>query len=296
MMLGEFFTGVYAIESMMTIREGETVNYVHDNRTAELAVVDVTDPKRTEDDIVAIYLSALTPGNKIATELPFDVEVIEYHKNSDIEIRKPGDPEVQATAGQAKGRYVIKPMAEGTGVDTSSKVDMPSALVRLTDKAGGDMGVYLVSWLLPKSDVVEVDGKKYEIALRPKRSYRDYTVHLEKAEERKHPNLNMAKDYSSYIVLNDPSHGVVDRQVRIYMNAPMRYRGEAFFQANMHTGDDGVMTTGLQVVRNELIIPYVGPLAFWLLPYISCIVVALGMMIHFGVRLVGFLEKQAGRA
>jgi hypothetical protein len=76
------------------------------------------------------------------------------------------------------------------------------------------------------------------------------------------------------------------------MNAPMRYRGEAFFQANMSTERNGDMVTGLQVVRNELILPVIGGVAFWKLPYYSCGVVAFGMLIHFGIKLIGFLELQ----
>src|SRR5262249_21159172 len=161
----------------------------------------------------------------------------------------------------------------------NQKVDAPSAVIKLTSKNGNDLGTYLVSFLIGQSDVVVVDGKKYEISLRPRRNYRDYTVFLEKAEEVKHPNQNRPKDYSSYIVLNDPKNGVVDRKVRIYMNAPMRYRGEAFFQASMSTDRRGEMVTGLQVVRNELTLPVIGRLPFWMLPYASCIVVAIGMLL-----------------
>ena len=40
--------------------------------------------------------------------------------------------------------------------------------------------------------------------------------------------------------------------------------------------------TILQVVRNP----------GWLLPYFSCGLVTLGMMIHFGINLVGFLRRK----
>ena len=40
-------------------------------------------------------------------------------------------------------------------------------------------------------------------------------------------------------------------------------------------------TTGLQVVKNP----------GWLLPYFSCFFVALGMLIHFGIHLVGFVSR-----
>lgn len=292
MMVGEFLTGKFAVENMMTIRKGETVNFVHDNRAPELAVVDVTDPNRTEDDIVAIYLPALKRGKISDPLLPFDLEVLEYQPNSDVVEVQPGDAPAVADRGQAKG-LVIKKLTPGNGVDTASKIDMPSALVRVKSKDGKDLGTYILSFWMTRGDAIEVGDKKYEISLRPKRSYRDFNVFLEDAKERKQPGTEIAKDYSSYIVLNDPAYGVIDRPYHIYMNSPMRYRGEAFFQANMATGPRGEMTTGLQVVRNEINLPIIGVLYVWTLPYISCVVVAIGMLIHFGVNLVGFLKIQA---
>lgn len=291
MMLGEFFTGMYAVESTMLIREGETVNFVQDNRTPELAVIDATDPNRAQDDIIAMYLPALQKGKVDNADLPFDVEVLEYHENSKLVKQGLTDAKNIATQGQAKG-YAIEKQPLSSGTD-AAKVDTPSAMVRLTAKDGKDLGTYLVSFRLDERDTVKVGDKSYEIALRPKRDYRDYTIYLQKAEENKHPNLEMAKDYSSYILLDDPAHGVTKRPVRIYMNAPMRYRGEAFFQANMYHLEGGEMMTGLQVVRNELHLPLLGSVPFWMLPYISCLVVAAGMLVHFGVNLFGFLKLQA---
>jgi hypothetical protein len=60
----------------------------------------------------------------------------------------------------------------------------------------------------------------------------------------------------------------------------------------MHTAQNGDMTTGLQVVRNEIDIPFLGVFYVWWLPYISCVVVTIGMLMHFGVRLYGFLVSQ----
>jgi hypothetical protein len=68
------------------------------------------------------------------------------------------------------------------------------------------------------------------------------------------------------------------------MNAPLRYEGETFYQADVNRTNSGKeIGTVLQVVRNP----------GWTLPYISCLVVSLGLFIHFGIHLVGFLSKRA---
>jgi ABC-type transport system involved in cytochrome c biogenesis permease subunit len=80
----------------------------------------------------------------------------------------------------------------------------------------------------------------------------------------------------------DPGRGV-DRAVRIWMNNPLRYAGRTFYQASYKPDGSG---TVLQVVRNP----------GWLLPYISCALVAGGMMLHFGMSLTGFLRRRAKTA
>ena len=79
--------------------------------------------------------------------------------------------------------------------------------------------------------------------------------------------------------LVDPEKGV-DRTVRIWMNNPLRYRGLTFYQSSFLANDAG---TVLQVVDN------VG----WMIPYVSCMIVAAGMTMHFCMGLYGFLRKRA---
>jgi hypothetical protein len=92
---------------------------------------------------------------------------------------------------------------------------------------------------------------------------------------------NTPKNYSSQIQLVDPSHNE-NREALIYMNNPLRYRGETFYQASFKSGDTGTI---LQVVRNP----------GWLLPYIACTVGAIGMLLHFGMSLSKFLKKRTAR-
>jgi uncharacterized membrane protein len=56
------------------------------------------------------------------------------------------------------------------------------------------------------------------------------------------------------------------------MNQPLRYDGKAFYQASFGKADT---LSVLQVVENP----------GWLLPYISCVVVSVGLLWHFGLTL-----------
>jgi hypothetical protein len=71
------------------------------------------------------------------------------------------------------------------------------------------------------------------------------------------------------------------------MNNPLRYAGLTFFQYQM-AADEMVAREGqrrsstFQVVRNPS----------WLTPYLSCIIVALGLCWQFGYHLVGFVKRR----
>ena len=64
------------------------------------------------------------------------------------------------------------------------------------------------------------------------------------------------------------------------MNNPLRYDGETYYQSRVLGNDEG---TVLQIVSNP----------GWLMPYVSCIVVTLGMLIHFLMNLNVFLRRRA---
>jgi len=134
------------------------------------------------------------------------------------------------------------------------------------------------SFLGRPAETVTVDGKKYQIYLRPQRSYRDYTILLKKFDHDVYPGTEIPRNYSSEIKIVDPVQQE-NRDVKIWMNNPLRYHGETFYQSGLHPLTKGTI---LQVVRNP----------GWLLPYISCGLVALGMIIHFGQNLVAFLRRK----
>jgi hypothetical protein len=277
LMLGELITGVFAVESRMTITEGESANYVEDFHKVELAVVDASAPET--DDVVVVpgsRLRKLSQGNWLGdANLPFDVSVVRYMVNSAIPEQMPPGITNPATAGTGRSLVAIEePEIRGT----DSMIDLPSAYVTLKKRGTNDvLGTYLVSTHLRPQPVV-VDGKRYDVALRFKRTYKPFALHLVKFKVDRYPGTDLAKEYSSKVRLVDPERHE-DREVVICMNEPLRYRGDTFYQADFDKRTE--KTTVLQVVRNP----------GWLMPYIACIMVALGMLVHFSLHLVGFLKR-----
>jgi hypothetical protein len=282
LMMGEFITGMFAIEGNMSIATGQSANYVEQSENMELAVVTRADDAQ-HDEVTSVPVSRLRKlkkGDFIRDQyLPFDVYVVKYMPNTgDLVSPKEGEVNL-ATAGVGLHVLAVE-QPEGVGVDPDQKFDVPSAYLELKEKATDkSLGVYMVTALsLREPQVVKSGGVDYEISLRPHRDYKDYTLHLEEFTHTVYPGTNVPKEFKSRLQLVDPDHRE-DREVLIYMNHPLSYHGEAFYQAGVLGRDEGTI---LQVVHNP------GSL----LPYIACTMVIVGLAVHFGMSLVIFLRRR----
>jgi hypothetical protein len=140
-----------------------------------------------------------------------------------------------------------------------------------------------VQWIDPtgKGDKSEM----YQVRLRFKETVRpQVNMHLTKFTHDVYPGTNTPKDFHSYIDLTD-SAGT--RKVEIFMNSPLYYNGETYYQSSWNTDPMTGKATGtiLQVVRNP----------GWIMPYLSCLIVGVGLLIHFGQTLYRFLDRRGVR-
>ena len=130
---------------------------------------------------------------------------------------------------------------------------------------------------------VAVGDKKYHLFLRFKREYKPYTIKLLDVRKDDYVASDTPRNYSSDIQLVDKQSGV-DKPVHIKMNNPLRYAGETFYQSGYHppgmTG--GKEATTLAVVRNT----------GWMIPYVACMIVAIGMLAHFLITVTRFVGRR----
>ncbi len=105
---------------------------------------------------------------------------------------------------------------------------------------------------------------------------------LEKFNHEKYRGTEIPKNFASRVRIQRPDTGE-DREVLVYMNSPLRYNGETYYQAGFSPKNDQLVhkVTILQVVRNPS----------WLTPYFSCALVALGLIVQFLTHLIGFAAK-----
>lgn len=275
LLAGEFVTGFLADEGLMAIDEGDTSSFIQDIRNAELAFIDRRDPDH--DRVVTVpgwmLARAAADGESITdARLPFTVRVESWFPNSAL-FRADGD--TPATDGIGLDARA-EPAPRVTGVE-GAQSDTPAAYVTLLHD-GEEIGTWMVSAALIDPQRVEVGDESLWLALRYRRTYLPFTLHLNDFRHDIFTGTTIPKNFSSDIRLVDPARET-DREVRIWMNNPLRYAGLTFYQASYKPDGSG---TVLQVVRNP----------GWLLPYIACVLVGGGMTWHFAQSLIGFLRRR----
>lgn len=274
LLVGELISSLMQVESSMRIEEGGTARYSESYRLNELVVMDTSNADFNE--VVAIPEAVLGDGGTIQhPKLPFQIRIRDYYPNAALQMRdqKTNAAPALATAG-------IGPQLAVTPLRMTYKQDERNAPAANVEFVGpeGTLGTWLVSPLLGIPQKFDYAGRTWEVALRFKRYYHPFTLTLLDFRHDKYPGTDIPKNFSSRVRLKTDD-GVGDREVLIYMNNPLRHAGLTFYQASFEKGDK---VTILQVVRNP----------GWILPYVACVMMAVGLVLQFGLHLVGFVRRR----
>lgn len=260
---GEFVSALLQVDSRLTIEEGQSINFTERTREFEVAVIDTTNA--AFDAHHGIPQGLLKPGATVAVPTtPLTAKVIDYQRNSELRNRTPLDPKSAATAGVGTEIHVqpLPPVAKDDARDS------PSCVVEIVAD-GASKGVFLVSAEISAQQGFVHAGRSYHLELRQRREYLPYSLTLNKFSHDVYPGTDIPKNFSSLVRLIHPERSE-DRTVLIYMNQPLRYAGRTFYQASFGKNDT---LSVLQVVQNP----------GWLLPYVACALVTLGLLIHFSL-------------
>ncbi|PYL57465.1 MAG: hypothetical protein DMF31_10675 [Verrucomicrobia bacterium] len=263
------------MESHVRLANGDTKNYSEDLRETELAVIDTTGEDL--DQVTAIPESVLRHSRVIDHwSLPFRIVVRSFYQNSRLKMLSKAGEGARPIANQGPGAMIAVQLAPRA--IAPEERDVPSAAIEILPKDGGSLGTWLVSDALGEPQTFACGGRTWIITLRPSRYYKPYSVTLQKFTHEKYAGTEIPKNFSSKVTLIDPERSV-NRDVLIYMNHPLRYRGETFYQAGFQPDDSATI---LQVVHNPSFIA----------PYVACVIVAAGLLVQFGFHLVGFSRQR----
>ena len=278
LLISELMTDILAVESQMPVDEGGTSNYSQGFRENELVFIDRSHPEH--DSVHAIPASLLKPGKRInVPNTPLSIRTVRYHGNAEIGRATSGSPaESIATRGAAvRMGIIVNPKPETYSED---EINTVTAFVEVI-KGEDSLGTWLVSNVMDERfppQMVDAGDRSFEIALRFTRHYYPFEIELIDFKHEKYPGTEVPFNFSSEVKVTHQD-STKNQKALIYMNHPLRYEGLTFFQASFANQDK---TSIFQVVHNP----------GWLLPYLSVLLMGLGMCAQFGMHFFKFLGKQ----
>lgn len=271
----------FARESQMTLREGEGRNTVADYHHWELAV---WKKKYSGDTIIraveSFDFNALN-GNEPPIKLdqyPISLKLIQHFPNA-----------AAFSSSSALAWELPKNSSGISGIEQRARnkdpaEDLPGVLFEViprdmenTDKRGSQVLLYGGD---SKETAVPVGRDIYEFSLRHQRTELPFFIVLDDFIKEEHPGTQMARKYESFVTLVTSQF---TRKIKIHMNHPLREAGYTFFQASFSQSQDGEAST-LAVVKNP----------GRMMPYLSSLLVGLGLTVHFLMKLVAAMKKRKG--
>lgn len=278
LLVGELITGIFQREFQMRMDEGETKNYSESPREVELAIIDVS--PADHDHVIVVPASRVAKSTPLQhPSLPFTLRTLTYYPNSHLGLRSQNPDLPPSGANRDIGTRLGAAPRPLTFKENER--NLPTAIVELRS-ADGILGTWLLSPWLIEPQTFDYAGRTFRLAMRFVREYKPYNLTLEEFTHDRYPGTDIPKNFSSRVLLNDPREGG-QREILVYMNNPLRHDGFTFYQAGFDNDDT---TSILQVVTNP----------GWIIPYISCALLTLGLLVQFGIHLFAFARKRAALA
>ena len=256
LLLGSSLTSLFSYEGNMIIGEQSSSNYINDYFQNELIIHQVTN-----SDQQLIFKRNLTDisANQIIKDnnLPFQIEVQAIYKNTQM-IKRDQAPD--NAVGFAK---IFKLEPKKLAADYEENIASISYKILSSNEKSKFFSIFES---MPIEQVFALDDKDYLIEIRKIQTELPFSLFLNDFSKESYPGTNKARNYKSYLTIQEQNQ---TWQAVISMNQPLRYKGYSFYQSS-YINVNGVEYTVLAVVNN------VGRI----FPYISTLIIALGILIH----------------
>jgi len=216
------------------------------------------------------------PVTLVSDELPFDLEVSHFMSNCQVMPKGPMfDVDVPVVDG-----FFLRPESPAKEAEQNVAGAYAAAVFPDGSRREGILwGLDAAPW------TVSHDGVDWTVDLRHERYPMPFTVALDVFTKANHPRTSMPSSFSSDVTVTE---GTSARPVKIAMNEPLRDQGLVLYQAswgpsNARPGDPLFST--LSVVQNPAD----------QLPFYACVVIAIGLVMHFSRKLLKYMRAEARR-
>ncbi len=257
LIFGGLFTALFSNEGYIDLAQGQKKIFVTDYHKRVFAVLN-----ERGEEIQVFEHDKIKLGDVITIDdTPIKLKIITSCRHCKIS-RRTGDKD--GYYGMAK--HMVLSSAKLKKLDEENM----SGLVFEISGSDENNGIYQVLENIPKLPQISSDGNKFQLILRREQRKLPFSIELIEFKRDMHPGTSMAKEYSSRVRIHD---GNSQWESLISMNAPLRYKGYTFFQSSFIATKNGDISV-LAVVWN----------AGRTFPYISGILMSIGIIIHLLVR------------
>jgi len=244
-------------ESAVHLAEGQATNMSSAYAQWELATWTSQGQQR---EVTAIDTKYLKPGLEVPFQDPdLTLKVRQYYPNSEA---FDSFNQKSSRIFNASGIGVLKPKPALKEMEQN----IAGGVFDLT--FNGQSYTLILFGAESAPTAVSIGGKVHYFILRHKQFPLPFTIKLDHFKAEFYPGTNTAKSYESEVTV---STGSLQRQARIFMNNPLRYRDYTVYQASYSTDSAGRQYSTLAVVKNFA----------RLLPYVACFIVFFGLTLHF---------------
>lgn len=269
LLVGQLMTNLLQKEDYMWLDEGETANFVRSFHKDEVYLT-----RHLDDGTVGVYsfpFSELKEGSVLPKNpFPFEVRVAKVFANAEIQSLGSAPGASRHGVDRGIGAQFNLGVRDRPSFRSDDQRDVRTAVLEAS-RDGESLGTWLVSNVFEErfpEQSFTLEGRRYDVGLRYRKTFLPFSLTLLQFNHDRYPGTNIPRNFSSRVRVEHAENGET-QEVMIFMNNPLRYEGFTFYQASFAKQDTASM---FQVVRNP----------GWLMPYIACTLVSIGLIYQFG--------------
>lgn len=269
----------YSDDGYLALYEGDRANFFESHHLWELALG--RSGPGGKEVVVGEEVLRRAQGQRVAlqsADLPFEVVIDGYAQNA----RPRPAATVVDGADVVEGHTLL---AERPAIEREQ--DVPGLYLTLRTRAGAEQRMILSgsSMLMPNPRTLPIGDETWFLDLRKRRYALPFALRLDDFRKETHPGTELPSSFESDVT---QITGASERAVLIEMNQPLRDAGFVLYQSGwgpQQPGEHSRYYSNFSVVRN--------PSDQW--PLIACLIIAAGLLIHFGNSLWRYVQRETAR-
>lgn len=271
----------FAVDGHMTLAENQSSNEFESYYLWEITVTPVSGESGATTYVIDHEdFAHLDPKESVTfrhPDLPFNLTIDGFQRNT---VPMMAGPVVADQYRTVDGFFL-----QDTPLEKEAEFNRAGAYATVIDPESGESQEAILWGVQLYPATFDVDGTTWAVDMHRKRYPLPFTITLDKFTHELHPRTQMARTFMSDVTKTESG---VEQAIKITMNEPLRHEGYTFYQASWQPADPARGTpvkSTLAVVKDPAD----------RIPLYSCIVITLGLVLHFCLKLSRHLRRESRR-